>query len=54
VTAYELYTSLKKMYKDFIFKHGWKMHEIDQMDAHFFYELVDYQEERKVYIDEIW
>lgn len=32
----------------------WAMAEIDQLDVHFFHELLEPEEERKVYIDEIW
>jgi hypothetical protein len=34
---------------------GYKPHEIDQMDIHYFLELVAKENEpKKVYIDEIW
>ena len=36
-----------------MFKHGWKMHEIDEMDHHFFHELMKPEIEEKVYIDQV-
>lgn len=36
-------------------KQGYKLHEIDQMDIHFFFELNDTAKENEVkYIDQIW
>ncbi|MBN8249953.1 hypothetical protein JF536_11515 [Priestia flexa] len=52
-----LYKNLKKMYRD-LMKQGYKLHELDAMDIHFFFELYMEQAETKqskqVYIDQIW
>ena len=39
-----------------VFQAGkWTMAEIDQLDVHFFYDLMDNQEpQKKVYIDQVW
>ncbi|WP_231882781.1 hypothetical protein [Bacillus sp. VT 712] len=45
------------MYRD-LMKQGHKLHELDAMDIHFFFELYMEQAETKqskqVYIDQIW
>ena len=44
MTFGEAYASLKSLYKDMMFpenqKPKWTMTEIDQLDVHFFYELL--------------
>lgn len=63
MTAKELYTSLKSLYRQLMFpKNGaprWTMSEIDQMDVHFFYELLeelehDKTQEKEVYLSDVW
>lgn len=63
MTWQEAYTSLKKLYKNMMFPkqpHApkWTMTEIDQLDVHFFYELMEVDEdvshEKEVYLSEIW
>lgn len=66
MTAVELYTSLKSLYKSMMFPKNphmrkWTMAEIDQLDVHFFNELLDEfetlngpQEEKEVYLSQIW
>jgi len=35
-------------------KQGWTLPQIDEMDVHYFFELMDYQEgEQEVFIDQI-
>ncbi|WP_099157269.1 hypothetical protein [Virgibacillus ndiopensis] len=69
MTAEELYTSLKRLYKKLMFPEPtplangqvvkgreWTMAEIDQLDVHFFYELLgeDSESERDQYLSDIW
>ena len=60
MTAAEAYTSLKQLYKDMMFpkKPGapkWTMAEIDQLDVHFFSELLEAKEPVvKRYINEVF
>lgn len=65
MTATELYTSLKSFYRNLMFpKNGgrqWTMAEIDQLDVHFFYELMgeledglNQPQEQEVYLSDIW
>jgi hypothetical protein len=63
VTFSEMYTSLKRLYKNLIFpKHPnapkWTMAELDSVDVHFFYDLFDVeekpQEEEEIYLSDIW
>lgn len=67
VSFTEQYTSLKALYKSMMFPKGniqrWTMAEIDQLDVHFFYEIMDEFEqleelskepEKEVYLSEIW
>lgn len=59
----EMYTSLKSLYKQMMFPSNpyvrqWTIAEIDQLDVHFFNELmseIDEQpQEKEVYLSEIW
>jgi len=56
VTFEEAYTSLKSLYKKLMFaENRWSMKEIDEMDMHFFHELIKSEkEEQTVYIDQVW
>lgn len=66
VTFTEQYTSLKFLYRQMMFPkepHApkWTMAEIDQLDVHFFYDLLDLEEgeapqsqEEDVYLAAIW
>lgn len=66
-----MYTSLKVLYKKLMFPKGnsagkWTLAEIDELDVHFFYELMDefdlleehenkqVPQEKEVYLSEIW
>lgn len=59
-TFKELYTSLLRLYKQLMFpdnpyKTGWTMSQIDEMDVHFFYELIGVEEQQEeVYLSQIW
>jgi len=48
----EIYENFKNMYRVLMREQGYKLHELDSMDIHFFFELIN--EKKKVYIDEIW
>lgn len=48
----EIYEDFKTLYRDLMQEKGYKLHELDSMDIHFFLEL--FTEEKKVYIDQIW
>lgn len=59
MTFKEAYTSLKSLYKKMMFPqqqaHKWTLSEIDQLDVHFFQELMDVEEEEKeVYLSDVW
>ncbi|WP_026908956.1 hypothetical protein [Paucisalibacillus globulus] len=71
MTFEQAYTSLKQLYKNMMFpkietlpdgriikKREWTMAEIDQLDVHFFSELMDTEEpvpqEQEVYLSDIW
>lgn len=60
MTWKQAYTSLKSLYKKLIFEnpYKWTLSEIDNMDVHFFYELLETEEmqpqEEEVYLSEIW
>lgn len=63
MTAQELYTSLKQLYKNMMFPKQaeslkWTMTEIDQLDVHFFYDLLETEDaepqENEVYLSELW
>lgn len=47
----EAYNSLKKFYKQLI-KDGWTLTEIDEMDIHFYFELMG-ENNQKAYIDQV-
>lgn len=59
----EAYTSLKKFYKSLMFPNDpnarkWTLAEIDQLDVHFFFELIETEDpqpqEKDVYLADIW
>ncbi|ONK21230.1 hypothetical protein BLX87_23170 [Bacillus sp. VT-16-64] len=59
----EMYTSLKILYKNMMFPQNpdarkWTMTEIDQLDVHFFHDLMDFEhqqpQEKEVYLSDIW
>ena len=59
----EAYTSLKKFYKSLMFPNDpnarkWTLAELDQLDVHFFFELIETEDtlpqERDVYLSDIW
>jgi len=60
VTWNEAYTSLLRLYKRLMFPNnqtGWTMSQIDEMDVHFFNDLMDLEEteqEQDVYLSEVW
>lgn len=67
MTAGELYTSLLSMYKNMMFPSNpnakaWSMTEIDNLDIHFFNELMKHEvseehkpkQEKDVYLSDIW
>lgn len=65
MTATEAYNSLKSLYKQMMFPKSpyapkWTMSQIDEMDVHFFNELmsemdeVETAQEREVYLSEVW
>lgn len=65
MTAGELYTSLKSLYTNMMFPKSpyarqWTLAEIDQLDVHFFNELMEFepdeqpQQEEDVYLSDIW
>lgn len=67
MTAGELYTSLLSMYKNMMFPQNrdaksWAMSEIDNLDIHFFNELMEHEvsegdkqkKEKDVYLSDIW
>jgi len=64
VTAVGLYTSLKSLYKNMMFPKNpyapkWTLAEIDQLDVHFFNELMGFESEdqpqqEEVYLSDIW
>ena len=61
MTAKERNTSLKNLYKTLMFPKSpyatkWTMAEIDEMDVHFFYDLMDGTEETEVkrYINDVF
>jgi len=46
----------KKLYKETcrnLFKNGWTLNDIEEMDIHFYFDLLREDEPEKVYIDEI-
>jgi hypothetical protein len=62
VTLEEAYTSLKSLYKQMMFPKNpyapkWTMAQIDEMDVHFFNDLMNTEEqmyEKEVYLSEVW
>lgn len=63
MTWNDAYTSFSRLYKILMFpadktKTGWTMSQIDEMDVHFFNELMDLVDEiipeKEVYLSEIW
>ena len=62
MTWNDAYTSFLFLYKRLMFpsdKTGWTMSQIDEMDVHFFNDLMDLDEhgqeqEKEVYLSEIW
>lgn len=66
MTAGELYTSLLSLYKNMMFPQNpdarqWTMDEIDNMDIHFFNELIEHEvsdehkpRQKDVYLSDIW
>lgn len=63
MTFAEAYTSLKLLYRNMMFPkepHApkWTMTEIDQLDVHFFSELMevvdDAPQEKEVYLADVW
>jgi hypothetical protein len=60
VTFKEAYTSLKQLYKKLMFPESpyapkWTMAEIDQLDVHFFNELMGTEKyEPDVYLSDVW
>lgn len=60
MTWNEAYTSLLRLYKRLMFPNnqtGWTMSQIDEMDVHFFNDLMDLEEteqEQDVYLSEVW
>ncbi|WP_017726770.1 hypothetical protein [Halalkalibacterium ligniniphilum] len=64
MTFVEMFASLKSIYKQMMFPKNpyapkWALSEIDQMDVHFFYELmndVDGQSpgNQEVYLSDVW
>lgn len=60
MTFTEMFTSLKTLYKDLMFPKNphapkWTMSQVDEMDVHFFSDLLDTQSaEKEVYLSDIW
>jgi len=60
VTWKESYTSLKQLYNNMMFPNNpngrqWTLTEIDQLDVHFFYEVINFEEpEKEVYLSDMW
>lgn len=63
MTWQEAYTSLKQLYRNMMFPkqpHApkWTMTEIDQLDVHFFNELMEVDDyapqDQEVYLSDIW
>ncbi|MBB6451982.1 hypothetical protein HNQ94_000403 [Salirhabdus euzebyi] len=62
MTYEEAYTSLKSLYKQMMFPPNphtpkWTLAEIDQLDVHFFSELLDAEghvQEKDQYLSEVW
>ncbi|QGH35131.1 hypothetical protein GI584_14235 [Gracilibacillus salitolerans] len=60
MTFKEAYTSLKQLYKKLMFPenryaHKWTLAEIDQLDVHFFEELMCTEKyEPEVYLSDVW
>lgn len=58
MTATEQYTSLKQFYKELMISWKWTLAEIDQLDAHFFFDVLETEEpqkkEKDVYLSDIW
>lgn len=59
----EAYTSLKRFYRSLMFPENpnarkWTLAEIDQLDVHFFFELIETEDpqpqEKDVYLADIW
>jgi len=55
-----LYTSTKQMYKKLSIENKWTITEIDEMDAHFFFDVMeteDYETEgqqEEKYLSDLW
>lgn len=70
MTFKKAYTSLLKLYKDLMFpppsyihggqinRTGWTMSQIDEMDVHFFNDLLSeestVQQDKEVYLSDVW
>lgn len=59
----EAYASLKRFYRNLMFPENpnarkWTLAEIDQLDVHFFFELIETEDpqpqEKDVYLADIW
>lgn len=50
----ELYTSVKKLYKQLMLKNEWTTTQIDEMDVHFFFDMFEVEQEEEVYLSELW
>jgi len=64
ITAKEQYTSLIQLYNQMMFPKNpnarqWTLTEIDQLDVHFFYEVlnaseVESEKDEEVYLSDVW
>lgn len=51
----DLYDSTKDLYRKMMFDNKWTITQIDEMDVHFFFEMLDVEEkEKEVYLSEFW
>lgn len=56
-----MYTSTKQIYKKLSIENEWTITQIDEMDAHFYFEVLeveDYEpketQQEKVYLSDVW
>jgi len=43
------------MYKNLMEANKWTINQIDEMDAHFFFDMMDVEEqEKEVYLSDVW
>lgn len=46
---------LKKIYQKFMFENKWTLQQIDEMDSHFLFEILEVGEKKEeVYLSDVW